>query len=203
MNHTKVHNLEEQILLNEQLAATTSWMEELQQEQDYLARGLEATQAREHPTLGKISSMLSRVELAKQKANDVEAAAEEMRQKLTNSRLHLVGLKRTLEYLKAKMTQDQTEQTERKKEWAREWEVTLWDSPKINKELGERIFTFLRLSFNDCTAQFQADDFPPTGEAPMFLDISKTLGRVSEGLFLLNLEWYLLDTLRIGSPRNL
>lgn len=87
--------------------------------------------------------MLSQIELAKQKANDVKVEIEEMKQRLTDSQLHSVCLERTLEDLKAKMAQDQVKQAEQKKEWAQEWEATLWDSLEINKMLGERMFTFL------------------------------------------------------------
>lgn len=63
-----------------------------------------------------------------QKTKDAKATEEEVRQKLTDSRLHLVGLEKTLEDLRAKMAQDEAEQTKQKKEWAKEWEAALWDS---------------------------------------------------------------------------
>lgn len=87
------------------------------------------------------------------------------------------------------MTQDQAEQAERKKEWAKEQKMTFWDSLKINKELGERMFTFLQLGFNDCTAQFQVTGLPPTRKAPMFLDVSTILPQnvLSFALLLLNI----------------
>lgn len=63
-----------------------------------------------------------------QKTKDAKATEEEVRQKLTDSRLHSVGLEKTLEDLRAKMAQDEAEQTKQKKEWAKEWEAALWDS---------------------------------------------------------------------------
>lgn len=87
-NHTNIHTLKKQVfLLKEQLATAISHTEELRQERDLLAWDLKVTCAREHASLGEISSMLSRAKLVEQKSNDVEATTKEIMQKLIDSQL--------------------------------------------------------------------------------------------------------------------
>lgn len=58
-----------------------------------------------------------------------------------------------------------------------------WDSLELTKQLGERKFIFLQLGFDDYTTQFKVVGYPPSGEALAFLDMSKTLKKVSNDLF--------------------
>lgn len=53
---------------------------------------------------------------------------------------------------------------------------------EVNDRIAGWVFAFLELDFDDCAAQFKELDFPPSDEAPTFLDVDKMLGRVPKDL---------------------
>lgn len=177
-------------------------MEALEQEKKVLTQSLEAARFRECTTLEEISSMLSWAQLVEEKANAEEVALEGSREELTNSHLCLTGLEKIIKELEEKITQDETEPPEWKKAWPQEREATLWDSPKLNKQLGERIFTFLQLNFDDCIAQFRAIGFPSPKETPAFLNISKTPKKVPSDLFAFKPVWGLYYLVWVDDPKK-
>lgn len=148
----KVKRLESEVfLLLEQLFVVNARTEALHRKKNALAPGSGGGCSWEHATLEEVSTMLSWAE-ATEKVKEAEVALEDSRENLIDSLLHSAALEKIIRGMKGKIAKDQAKPLDKKKVWVEKWEMTLWDSPKLNQQLGKRMFTFLQLGFNDCTA---------------------------------------------------